>query len=75
MKVLANDSEGSHLMYLLINSMRYATVLVPSTDHFFFFIIGASPAALSNTSTEKTKFQKLLILLSIYFHGLFFLNK
>ena len=51
--LLTNESFGSHLIYFLMNSIMYATCLVPSTVHFFFTMIGASPAAFNNTSTEK----------------------
>lgn len=53
LSALTNESDGIHFIYFLINSTKYATVLFPSTAHFFFFIIGASPAAFSKTSTKK----------------------
>ena len=53
--LLTSESWGSHLIYFLINSIMYATCFVPSTCHFFFTMIGASPAALSRTSTTNKK--------------------
>ena len=54
-KKLTSESCGSHLIYFLMNSIIYATCFVPSTCHFFFTMIGASPAAFSKTSTTTTK--------------------
>ena len=39
-------------MYFFMNSRIQLILLVRSTDHFFFFIIGASPAGFRRTSTE-----------------------
>lgn len=48
-------SEGSLLIYFFMNSETHPICLVLSTAHFFFLIIGASPAGLRRTSTKKAR--------------------
>ena len=50
-------------MYFFMNSKIQLILFVLSTDHFFFFIMGASPAGLSRTSTE-TKGEVNVILIT-----------
>lgn len=46
------DSLDSNLRYFFINSDIQLILLLLSTVHFFFFMIGASPAGFNKTSTK-----------------------